>query len=123
MGMQLLRSTDSAVYRFDMNTLSESLEFRIAPAGSTWTNYNYEGQWTLKVTVDAIENVTVPAGTFANCYKYHKQALDYSGTERAEWYEWIKPGLGLVKWVDYWMDASENPPVVHELQSSTFSAP
>ena len=37
MGLQLLRSTDSAVYRFDMNSLSENLEFRIAPPGSTWT--------------------------------------------------------------------------------------
>jgi hypothetical protein len=123
MGLQLLRSTDSAVYRLDANTLEESLEFRIAPPGSTWTNYNYEGQWNLKVTVEAIESVTVLAGTFANCYKFRKQALNYPGPELPEWYEWVKPGLGLVKWIDHWVPASESPPVVHQLQSLSQATP
>ena len=70
-----------------------------------------------------MNNVNPPGGTFANCYKFHKQALDYSGPEGAEWYEWMKPGFGLVKWVDYRVDAGEDPPVVYQLQSSTVPAP
>ena len=35
------------------------------------------------------------------------------------WQEWIAPGVGMVKWVDYWMDPADNPPAVHELQSLT----
>ncbi len=119
MGLRLMRSTDSAFYTFDQNTMTEIMEFQRAPVGTTWTNYNYEGQWTEKVTVEAIETVTVPAGTFPSCYKFQKQALN-SGDSRPEWFEWVAPGVGLVKWVDYWVDPSENPPITHLLQSRGF---
>ncbi len=117
MRLQLLRSTDAAMYRFDMKTLTESLEFQLGPAGTTWTNFNYEGQFTLKVTVEAIESVTVPAGTFPSCYKFRKEVVGGGPTDY--WLEWIAPGLGMVKWVDYWVDPSEDPPIVYELQSAS----
>jgi hypothetical protein len=116
MGMNLLRSTDTSVFRFDSSTLVEDLEFQSGPVGTTWTNNGYEGEWTLKVSVEAIETVTVKAGTFASCYKFHKQVLN-AGGGRADWFEWVCPGFGLVKWVDYWVDSSERPPIVYELQS------
>ena len=100
--------------RLDQNTLAETVEWLAAPVGTTWTNFNYEGQFTRKVTIEAVETVTVGAGTFDSCLKFHKQALD-SSDPTPEWYEWIKPGFGMVKWVDYW--GVENGPIVYELQS------
>ena len=121
MRMHLLRSTDAAVYRFDPNTLGEDLEFQVGPPGTTWTNFNYEGQFDLKVTVEAIESVTVPAGTFASCYRYRKEVVGGGPTEY--WQEWIAPGIGLVQWVDYWVDPSENPPVTHQLEAMSRPVP
>jgi hypothetical protein len=116
MQLNLMRSTDTQVFRLDMNTLTDTLEFQRGAVGATWTNYNYEGKWTRKATLEAIETVTVPAGTFPGCYKFHKQALN-SGDPQPDWYEWICPGIGMVKWLDYWVDASEHPPILHALQS------
>ena len=113
MRLNLLRSTDSALIRFDQNTLAETVEWLAATPGTTWTNFNYEGQFTRKATVEAIETVTVGAGSFDGCLKFHKQALDVPDST-PEWYEWVKPGFGMVKWIDYWV---ENAPVVYELQS------
>lgn len=117
MKLHLMRSTDSAVYRIDPTTLTDNQEFFIAPVGTTWTNLNYNGQFTRVVAVEAIETVTVPAGVFTNCYKFHKTVLNPPPGETADWYEWICPGFGMVKWVDYWVDSAENPPVTHNLQS------
>jgi hypothetical protein len=85
-GLFLLRSTDNAAFRW--RGTAETLEFQIGPVGTTWTNHN--------------------------CYKFHKQVLEESGSD---WYEWICPHLGMVKWVDYWVDPSENPPITYQLQS------
>lgn len=113
MGLVLIRSTDNSVYRYSTSSGNETLEFQLGPVGTTWTNFNYNGSITRKVTIEAIENVTVPAGTFS-CYKFHKQALEISG---ADWYEWVCPGIGIVKWVDYWVDPSQSPPITYQLQS------
>jgi len=117
-GMQtmFLRSTDSAVYKLDPTTLTDTLEWQIGPMGTTWTNFNYAGRYTRKVSIEAIEDVTVPAGTFPNCYKFHKTVLNAPPDETAEWYEWVCPGFGMVKWVDYWTD---NPPATYLLETWT----
>ena len=120
MSMGLIRSTDTQVFGLEPCSLTEDLIWQIAPVGTTWTNYNYECQYTRKVTIDAIEDVTVPAGTFTSCYKFHKQILSGSSAPRPEYYEWIKPGFGMVKWVDYWTD---NGPDVYELQSWSVPTP
>ena len=120
MSMALLRSTDTQVFWLDPCSLTEELNWQIAPVGTTWTNFNHECQYTLKVSVDAIEDVTVPAGTFTSCYKFHTQALSGSSSPTPYYYEWIKPGFGTVKWVDYWTD---NGPDVYELQSWSVPTP
>jgi hypothetical protein len=122
-GISLLRSTDASVYRYSPELQMEWPEFRMGPVGHSWTNHNYEGNWTCKVAIEAIETVTVPAGTFTNCFKFHKTVLDAPPGETAEWYEWICPGFGMVKWTDHWVDAAENPPVTHNLSAWTLSAP
>lgn len=123
MSTHYMRSTDAAVYRLDRKTLTDIVEFMIAPVGTTWTNYNYEGVFTLKVSVEAVETVNTPAGTFPNCLKFHKIALDAGPGETAEWFEWIYPGFGMVKWIDHWVEPAENPPVVHVLQSWSVTVP
>jgi hypothetical protein len=121
MKLHLIRSTESAVFRFDPNTLAETLEFQMGPVGTTWTNFNYEGQLTLRVAVEAIETVVVPAGTFPGCYRFRKQGV--GGEPTSYWQEWLAPGVGIVKWVDYWVDPSEHPPVTHLLQSISRGGP
>jgi len=122
MGFQVAHFTDSACIFLDQYTLTDVLSWQRAPVGTTWTNYNYKGKWTRKVTVDAIEAVSVGAGTFDGCYKFHKQALN-STDPQPELYEWVKPGFGLVKWIDYWVDAADHPPIVYELQSWSVPTP
>jgi len=115
-GIFAMRSTDEAVYRY-MPGLGESLEFQIGPVGTTWTNLNYEGNgWTRTTTIEVVEEVTVPAGTYS-CYKYHKQVLEEPGSD---WYEWVCPGIGLVKWEDHWVEPAMNPPISYELQARGF---
>ena len=65
-------------------------------------------------TIEAIEDVTVPAGTYTGCVKIKHECKACSGA--AYWYEWVKPGFMMVKWVDYWTD---NAPVTHKLYSTT----
>jgi len=113
-GIMLLRSTGSAVFGYAPGAGGETLEFQRGFVGTTWTNVNYEGSSNSRVvSIEAIEEVTVPAGTF-RCFKYHKRILGQSGSD---WYEWVCPGNGLIKWVDYWVDASGYPPVTYELLS------
>ena len=117
MGLSLGRSTDSAIFTLGQSGLAEVLESQRAPVGTRWTNFNYHG-YTRTVAVEAIETVSVKAGTFDSCYKFHKQKLE---DPRLEYYEWVKPGFGLVKMVDYW--ATEmHPPIVYELQSWSLSS-
>ena len=47
----------------DQKTLAEVTDYQLGPVGTTWTNLYYKGQYTRKGTVEAIETVTVPAGT------------------------------------------------------------
>ena len=42
------------------------------------------------MVVEALEEVTVPAGTFADCVRVHLGEESYA---------WLAPGVGLVRWV------------------------
>ena len=57
--------------------------------------------------------MTVPLGTFT-CLRVRKQRLNTSHPNPV-WIEWWQPGFGQVQWIDYFVDASEYPPVVHRL--------
>lgn len=113
-GIMLMRSTGTAAYRYSPVSGGEVLEFMLGPVGTTWTNYNYEGSgYDNRTAIEAIENVTVPAGTFP-CYKFHKQAIGVPDSDR---YEWVSPGIGFIKWIDYWVEYTQNPPITYQLQS------
>lgn len=113
-GAQFIRSTDSKAYWLDPINLQESEGWRLANIGTTWTNIDEYGERVV-TSIESIENVTVPAGTFYDCIKFHNVSLDTADPEPM-WDEWIKPGLFIVKWVDYWGGGTHTP-IVHELQS------
>jgi hypothetical protein len=113
-GIWLMRSDDKTVWQMeDPQNHLESEGFFLGTVGMTITNTHKSG---VVVTIAAIENVTVPAGTFTNCIKFHKTDL-WSGNPNPTHDEWIAPGVGMVKWVDYDMDAQNATPVVYQLIS------
>jgi hypothetical protein len=106
-----LRSTDQAVYIYD--GVSEHLVFQIAPVGTTWSNIETDGTQIREII--SIETVTVPFGTFNNAY-VHRNYFDPDDPTQPNspyWYEYVVPGVGNVKEVDYYTD--NNPPTVTEL--------
>jgi len=113
-GSWMMRSDDQQICAINDPIMHlESLEFFRGTVGSVITNAN-----DVRIAIVAIENVTVPAGTFTNCIKFHKTDL-WSGNPNPTHDEWIAPGKGMVKWVDYDVDASAAIPVVYQLQSAT----
>jgi len=102
----LIRSTDDSLFALkDFN--SEIIAWKKGPVGTTWTY----GDTT--ATIEAIENVTVPAGTYTQCLKIKKTD---KGSSNSPWYEWIKPGFFQVKWVDYQISPASAAPVIYELK-------
>jgi hypothetical protein len=115
-GIWLMRSDDKTVWQMeDPQNHLESEGFFLGTVGMTITNTHKSG---VVVKIAAIENVTVPAGTFTNCIKFHKTDL-WSGNPNPTHDEWIAPGVGMVKWVDYDTDtdAQNAIPVVYQLTS------
>ena len=113
-GTMIARSDDQEVWFIDDPlTHLESLEFFRGTVGTVITNAQ-----NVRVAIEAIETVTVPAGTFTNCIKFHKTQLGTSDFN-PNWYEWIAPGKGMVKWVDYYMPSgsASAAPVVYQLKS------
>ena len=105
----LLRSTDKAMYGFE-SVGAEYVAWQNAPLGTTWTN----GSEVRLIVTN--ETITVPAGTFTGCIKF--QSTDTSAPPPFNtWYEWVKPGLFMVKWIDYYVDETNATPVVYQLQS------
>ncbi|MCE5341694.1 MAG: hypothetical protein LLF92_11310 [Planctomycetaceae bacterium] len=116
----LLRSTIDEIY--DGN---ERLEYKKAPVGTKWSVYQPEDIYYYKfIEVVGIESVTVPFGTFSGAYKFKKyMQVDVNDANQGQspyWYEWVVPGVGLVKQEDYWVD---DAPVIQELTgiTTTFS--
>jgi hypothetical protein len=113
-----LRSTEQTFYDLDDECGEERLSFTNAPVGTCWTNFTCGA--TRTACIEAIEDVTVPAGTFP-CIKVRKQRLNVADPNPV-WIEWWSPGVGLPKWIDYYVDPSEYPPIVYELISFSSNA-
>lgn len=108
----IARSDDHEVWFIDdPQTHFESQEFFRGTVGNAITNSR-----NVRIAIAAIETVTVPAGTFTNCIKFHKTDFG-SGNPNPTHDEWIAPGVGMVKWVDYDVDSTSAIPVVYRLQS------
>jgi hypothetical protein len=112
----LLRSTIDEIY--DGN---ERLEYKKAPVGTKWSIYKPKDIYYYKfIEVVGIESVTVPFGTFSEAYKFKKyMQVDVNDANQGQspyWYEWMVPGVGLVKKEDYRVD---DAPVIQELTGIT----
>jgi len=107
----LMRSTSDALYGIEADCGMEALWMTNAPVGTSWTN-TVCGE-TEVATIEASEPVTVPLGTFT-CLRVRKQRLNTSHPNPV-WIEWWQPGVGQVQWIDYFLESSENPPVVYRL--------
>lgn len=109
------RSTDKAIYDIVMYCGEEEMAFTNAAVGTSWTNITCGLVYT--ATIEAQEQVSVPAGTF-QCFKVFKRAQNVDHNYPV-WIEWYSPGFGLIKWVDYFTDENEYPPIYYELISLT----
>jgi hypothetical protein len=113
-----LRSTEQAAYWYNPSG-ADYLDFQKAPVGTAWSYYQPDGSgldYQFQEIV-AIEPVTVPYGTFTTAYKHRNyQCVNSDGTGNPSpyWYEWIVPGVGMVKEVDHYVD-NVNPPLTREL--------
>lgn len=106
----LLRSTSTGVYLY----LGFGKEVSIWQNGNVGTTWTYQiGDETVQQTIEAIETVTVPAGTFAGCLKIREDCISCDPIS-VDTINWIKPGFGLVKTIDY--KGAEHPPIVKELK-------
>ena len=101
-----LRTTETEVYGWTGD--GEELVFQIAPVGTKWSYIDWDDD-DIVAEIIAIEAVTVPYGGPYTAYVHRK----YSPSENSPYqYEYVVPGLGFIKAVDYWFD---NPPMVMEL--------
>jgi hypothetical protein len=119
-----IRSTETAVYGYNP-TGDDYLEFQAAPVGTKWSFYQeHDSGWNYKfIEIVAIELVTVPYGTFNEAYNHRRYLCansDGSGDRSPYWYEWVVPGVGKVKEVDYWTE--QIPPLTMELISVIIAA-
>lgn len=80
-----------------------------APVGTSWIYQDIRGGAEKKV-IEAIEDVTTPAGTFTQCVR----TCGYDANDLTIEYEceWVKPGFGIVRTVDHY---PSNAPIVTEL--------
>ncbi len=119
------RSTEEAVYGYNPGG-ADYLEFQKAPVGTAWSFYQeHDGLDYKFIEIVAIEQVTVPYGTFNEAYnhrRYRCENSDGSGNRSPYWYEWIVPGVGMVKEVDYWTRETQVPPLTSELISVIIAA-
>jgi hypothetical protein len=102
------RSTLTKAFVYD-GFCEEQLKWQQAPVGTTWSYVEADGD-EKESKILAIENVTVPAGTFTGCLKIRHRCTNCPGS--GDSIEWVKPVFFMVKWVDYWDD---NPPVTSRL--------
>jgi hypothetical protein len=91
-----------------LNYLAGEVSIGTKKTGSSTMKYTdsegiseIEGTIFWETTVEGVEDVTVPAGTFENCLKikiiYNMVSSDVSDTESGEITMWLAKGVGMVK--------------------------
>jgi hypothetical protein len=91
------RSTATEFYTIPFGiATTESVAWRSAPAGTTWTNEYCDGS-SDQITIGAKENITVPAGTF-DCLRIEQREINNNLSLRGVY--WIKAGLIMVRQFD-----------------------
>ncbi|MBN2373301.1 hypothetical protein JXL19_05915, partial [bacterium] len=108
-----IRSTGCALYGYNPEG-EDYLAFQMGPIGTKWIYYEAHGSgFNYKVTeVVEIGPVTVPNGFFEKAYVYRKyrcaDPYDLSKGKSPYWFEYVVPGIGIVKEVDYWVGNAPN---------------
>jgi hypothetical protein len=98
-----MRSTETEVFIYNGLNLGETLVFKTGLQGASWT-YQDESGTIYKEIVSTNDQITIQGVTYT-AYKYiHYNINDSSRFD----YEWIVPGLGLVKEEDHWLDPSQS---------------
>ncbi len=107
-----IRTTEQEVYRYNPDG-EDYLEFQKASVGTKWSFYRPEDDSELDYQVNEIVDITevnVPYGIFDESYKTRKYQCvnpdDLGQGKSPDWYDWIVPGVGFVKEVDYWVEPS-----------------
>ena len=96
----------------------EEASFVNGPVGSTFQYQEPDGSVIAGTVVSVGETVVVPAGTFYDCVQTEKH--DVTGpVPSPPWIEWVKPGLFIVKWVDWWVPSAA--PIEWELVSVEYT--
>jgi hypothetical protein len=99
-----MRSTETEVYFYNGPGAGETLAFCTGDQGYNWT-YQDESGTIFKKIVSTNDSITIPYGGTYTAYKYiHYNVND---PDRFD-YEWVVPGLGLVKEEDHWLDQSQS---------------
>ncbi len=115
-----MRSTEQALYRYNPSG-DDTVMFQRGSVGTKWSVPESDGAYNYDVTeIVAIEAVTVPYGTFSEAYTYRKYSCvdpnNLALGQSPSWYEWVVPGIGMVKEEDWWTDY---PPAIQELTGLT----
>jgi hypothetical protein len=118
--ISFVRSTRDKVYVYTP-ACDETMEYQNGPSGTSWTIKGGRKDRT----IEAIETVTVPAGTFKNCLRIRTRHIDCD-PPCDDGLEWFDPfSLGPVKQISYYdtnCECVQNPPnvrVIKELKSYT----
>ncbi len=109
-----VRSTSTSVYEY-VGFGREYVVWQNGGVGTTWSYTDPKGR-TIEMKIEAIETVTVPAGTYDGCLRFKKQCTSCADPNAYE-FDWVKPGFMLVQWKDYWVE--QNGPVTYKLKSWT----
>jgi hypothetical protein len=117
----LFRSTEDTAYFYGDGT--ERPLWRMADIGTNWCYLDPDGIGTACAEIVSHDTLaweagssalTVPYDTYAwNDVYIHKKYYGTHNTEGIFWYEYIVPGVGVVK--DYNYEADVNPPHIMEL--------
>jgi len=99
------RLTASTIYTWDVEGATETIGFRLGRAGEMWVIGDEQAE------ILGTESVTVPYGGPYNAIVFRMKDI---AEDSPYWFEYIVPGLGLVKEVDYWTD---DPPRIMSLVS------
>ena len=98
-------TSDNKLLLRDNNMHQVWLNFS-AEIGDSWkvTDPVGDSQWTVHLQ-SKTDNVTVPAGTFTNCYRFWFQ---FNGADN-DWVEWYALGVGPIKRILYGFAVIEYP--------------
>jgi len=117
-----VRSTEQALYSYNPAG-DDYMYFQKAPVGTEWSFYQEDDSGSgfnyRVIEIIDIVPVTVPYGIFDTAYIHRKYRCvdpdDLSKGQSPSHYQWMVPGVGWVKEVQWWPKQNQIPPLTMEL--------